>query len=163
MNNCWAPSIKANSTPMSGSIHERNTVLNSSHGIPDVLTASSEGSETTPNSSSDVSSRSFIRESTTSSSPKCTYCDSSSNSVSETSAISDMFIHVDTYERVVNYKCTIETVSFFYLSNGQALRAANIKRIKTKRIKTKRIIIMCAIYYCLSITNTIIFLEPRFG
>ena len=67
-------SIKAIFTPISGSIHERSTFLDTSHGIPDVLNVSSAGSETMPNSSSDLSSRSFIRESTTSRSPKFTCC-----------------------------------------------------------------------------------------
>ena len=66
--------------------------------------ASSTGSETTTNSSSDVSSCSCVCESTTctSSWPKSTCCNNSPNSVSVISSMSDVFIHVIIYERIVN-------------------------------------------------------------
>ena len=43
-------------------IHKQNTVLDTSHGIPDVLNVSSTGAEKTPNSSSNLFCHSFIRD-----------------------------------------------------------------------------------------------------
>ena len=56
-------------TPITGSIHEQNTVPDTSQGIPDVLNVSPAGANTMPNSSFGMSSCSFVHESTTSNSP----------------------------------------------------------------------------------------------
>ena len=45
---------KGDTTPINGSIHEWNTVLDTSHGVSDVFNVSSTGNETTPNNSSDL-------------------------------------------------------------------------------------------------------------
>ena len=84
-----------------------------------------------------MSSHWIIPVSATLSFPKCTCCNILLNCVPVISSISDMFMHIIIYERIVT-EYTIETLSFTS-QMSKHFEWANIKENKTKRIS-----IMCA-------------------
>ena len=123
-------------------IHERNTVLDTSHDTSDVLNPSSAGAETTPNSSSDMSSSWLIRESTSCSLPKCTCCNNSLNSICICNIFDLGRVYTYDYLRMYMYiKLSVRLKLFlsFISQMAKCFEQANIKWNKMIRI-----IIMCA-------------------
>ena len=147
------------STPIIGSIQKWNTVLDTSHGIPNVLDVSSTGFEMMSNSSSNMHSRSFIRQSTTLSSLRCTCCNTCSSSIVRgilylrylQSRICYTCDYLRAYSKlhvhVVHVSAQLKLVVSFTSQTARRFKLANIKRIKRKRIS-----IMCA-WLLMSIDN----------